>query len=196
MGDAPIRSESFGCEQDWIQTLEDPFGSGGLVSVGLVDKAGKLVEETARMAEELLDVHIDIASIMAVKLEEFHASGSSCVTSGAMEKLMHKIVLDVYTEHKRNLEAEVNAAEDIAKKEVREKIIAEAVMKKTVEKALAAQPDGASKDVLVWKLEEMVAKSWPIYHILAEKKPENVLAAVAQQYAKYRDTMKIEENTH
>lgn len=185
-----LRKESFGWEQDWIQLQEDTFGNGGLVSLGPVDKDGNHVKEMAKMAEELIDADVDVASIVAKKLEEFHAMGMECLTSGAMEKVMYDIVLDEYKKHREEVEAEI-AKEKARLEEARKKeIIAVAVMKKKVQKALNGLFDSPNKEVLQWKLEEMVSTKWPIYSLLAEENADNVLVAIARQYAKFRDTHK------
>jgi hypothetical protein len=46
---------------------------------------------------------------------------------------------------------------------------------------------GACKDVLVWKLEDMTTMKWPVYSLVADTNPENVLVAILQQYNKFRD---------
>ncbi len=185
-----LRTESFGWEQDWIQLQEDPFGNGGLLSVGVADPDGNHVKEMAKMAEELIDADVDVASIVAKKLEQFRAMGVECLTSGAMEKVMYGIVLDEYKKHREEIDAEIAKEKARAEEARKKEIIAVAVMKKKVQKALDGLFDSPNKEVLQWKLEEMVSTKWPIYSLLAEDKTDNVLVAIARQYANFRDTHK------
>jgi hypothetical protein len=185
-----LRTESFGWEQDLIQLQDDPFGNGGILSLGVADPDGNHVKEMAKMAEELIDADVDVASIVAKKLEEFRVMGAECLTSGAMEKVMYGIVLDEYKKHREEVDAEI-AKEKARLEEARKKeIIAVTVMKKKVQKALNGLFDSPNKEVLQWKLEEMVSTKWPIYSLLAEDNVDNVLVAIARQYAKFRETHK------
>jgi hypothetical protein len=185
-----LRTESFGWEQDLIQFPEDQFGGGGVHPFGVVDPDGKYVKEMAKMAEELIDADVDVASIMAKKLEEFHATGIKCRTSGAMEKVMYGIVLDEYKKHREEVDAEIAKEKARAEEARKKEIIAVAVMKKKVQKALDGLFDSPNKEVFQWKLEEMVSTKWPIYSLLAEEKADNVLVAIARQYVKFRETHK------
>jgi len=96
-------------------------------------------------------------------------------------------------EAKAKKEAEAKAkkedkkAEAKAKKKALKDIAAEAAMVVKVKKALAEMLAGACKDVLVWKLEDMTTMKWPVYSLVADTNPENVLVAILQQYNKFRD---------
>jgi hypothetical protein len=185
-----VLSQDVGLYDCIVFEPKDEFGYAETYNLG--DKhPDEVLKETETMTSELKEHDVDVDERVAKRLEEvFRDKAIELITPSAMLKLVHMFVEEMYKTHREEVEAEI-AKEKARLEEARKKeIIAVAVMKKKVQKALNGLFDSPNKEVLQWKLEEMVSTKWPIYSLLAEENADNVLVAIARQYAKFRETHK------